>query len=399
MAASARRSSKRLLAAGGLAAVALAGCSETLPPLEGTTSLAVTLLAPSDPGSFEERLPDTARELTLRVQALDTRGEVDASFSGVVDVYSHFLGSLTPDLGDPDGPLATIDLVDGVSGDVTVQLPPVFGPSFLWIEDAAEEEGSTFATGTSPELWFRDPFLEDCSRPTDEASLGALERSPLERKQINVTASKYGAVGRMVVTGIYAQGYTLSDVKCQDAFANPPCTTEPYDSMFVFSFSRPEDEQGRPLAIGDSIARLTGSIGEFNGLTEVNFPQSFRFDENDPARVPEPVVIDPAWLSTKIEMERVESALVAVEGATLCPLDADFDTYAQWKLDVGNGCEGAGRVINVITKGQVNDFVPADHVGEVLPRVVGTLRPVNTAGGGFNVWILYPRSLADITTP
>jgi hypothetical protein len=397
MAASARRSSSALLALAGLA-----GCVETLPPLTGTTSLSIELITPTAPGSFDERLPDTAREVTLSVRALDTRGEVDATFSGAVDVYSHFLGGLTPELGSTRGPLERLTLVDGVSDELALSLPPMFGPSFLWLEDA---DNGTFATGTSPTLWFRDPFLEDISRPIDETALGALERSPLERKQINVTGSRYGDRGRLVVTGIYAQGYTLSDVQCQDAAGTPPCTTDAYDGMFVFSFSRPEDEDGRPLVVGDSIIRLTGSIGEFNGLTEVNFPQSFRGGEPAaPARVPAPAVIDPAWLISKSEMERVESALVAVEGATVCELDQDFATYAQWKLDVGHGCPSSndqklGKIINVITKGQVNDFVPADHVGQVLPRVTGTLRPVNTAGGGFNVWILYPRSLADLELP
>jgi hypothetical protein len=395
MAASVRPSSKAPALA---LCVLAAACTEELDPIEGTTSLAIELVTPADPGSFEERLDDAAREVTLQVRALDAQGEVDASFEGEVGVYSHFLGSLTPELGDADGPLATLTLTAGESASTTLGLPPVFGPSFLWIEDAADE-GSTFATGTSPTLWFRDPYLADCSRPADEAALDALEASPLEKKQINVTASRYGEVGRMVVTGIYAQGYTLADVACQDADGTPPCTTDAYDSIFVFSFSRPEDEEGRALAIGDTIGRLTGSIGEFNGLTEVNFPQSFRVDDADPERVPAPVDIEPSWLSTAIEMERVEAALVAVTG-TVCPLDDDFDTYSQWKIDVGGGCptpgdDLAGELVNVITKGQVNELVPADHVGQTV-RVVGTLRPVNVNGGSFNVWILYPRSIDDI---
>ena len=69
------------------------------------------------------------------------------------------------------------------------------------------------------------------------------------------------------------------------------------------------------------------------------------------------------------------------------------------KLDVGKGCDGAGNVVSVVTKGQVSDFDPAEHIGETLPRVVGTLRPVNTSAGGFNVWILYPRSIDDLELP
>lgn len=371
----------------------LVGCEETLDPLTGTQSLRVDLVAPVDPGSVGERLDDTEREVTLRIAALDEEAEVDDSFAGEVDIYVHFLGGLTPDLGDE--PLATVRLEAGSSGDVTLELPAVFGPTFLWIEHT-RGEGASFATGTSPVLWYRDPFLVDISRPEDEGALDALERSPLEEKQINVSGSRYGARGRMVVTGVYAQGYTLSDVECADAEGTPPCTTAEYDHVFVFSFNRPRGEDGESIAVGDVVERLTGAIGEFNGLTEVNFPQSFMAGEGDQALVPEPFVLQPEWLSDVIMMERVEEALVAVDGAELCPLDDDFDTYAQWKLALGGSCDD-DDVVNVITRGQVNDFDPAAYVGMAMPRVVGTLRPVNI--GSFHVWILYPRSIADIELP
>lgn len=372
-------------------AVFAAGCVEELPPVEGTTSLRIDVTSPADGGEPDDRLDDAARSLTFDVTALDAQGEVDVGFSGEADVFVHFLGSLTPELGD--FPLASLQIVDGMASGIQVDLPPVYGPTFLWVEHT-KGDAPTYATGTSDVLWFRDPYLEDISRPLDEMSLDALEASPLEDKQINVTQSRY-ANGRMVITGVYAQGYTMSDVQCADADGTPPCTSGAYDSLFVFSFNRPEDEEGRRVAAGQSVDRLTGSIGEFNGLTEVNFPQTFMSDTTVALdQIPDPVVIQTAWLSDVIEMERVEAALVAIDDATLCPLDDDFTTYSQWKLDIGQGCEDA---INVITAGQVPDFVPADYVDQTMPRVVGTLRPVNI--GSFNVWIIYPRSLGDITLP
>jgi hypothetical protein len=372
------------------------GCVDQLDPLTGTTSLEVTLVSPTDTGTIDERLDDADRTVTLSVRALDTEGEVDAGFSGEVDVYTHFLGGLTPDLDDE--PFATIAVDAGVSPEVTLTLPPVFGATFLWVEHGRGPD-PTFATGTSPVLWFRDPFLVDVSRPEDEAALDALESSPLESKQINVTGSQYGADGRMVVTGIYAQGYTLSDVQCGPDGA-PPCETGAYDSVLVFSFSRPRGEEGESIEQGDTVARLTGSIGEFNGLTEVNFPQSFMTgDDRDEDRVPEPVVLQPSWLSSDtIEMEKIESGLVAIENAPLCELDDDYDSYKQWKLAVGGDCADRDGVVNIITQGQVNDFDPtAIETGTVIPRVVGTLRPVNI--GTFNVWIVYPRDMNDLTLP
>jgi hypothetical protein len=376
-----------------LCLLAAAGCEETLDPITGTTSLQVELIAPADPGSEDERLDDAAREVTLSITALDAQGLEDTGFSGEVDIYVHFLGGLTPDLGDE--PLATADVENGRSGELTLSLPIVFGAAFLWIEHTRGDD-PTFATGTSQVLWYRDPFLVDISRPEDEGALDALESSPLEDKQINVSGSRYGASGRMVVTGVYAQGYTLSDSDCADADGTPPCVTGDYDHIFVFSFNRPRGEDGEAIAVGDVVERLTGSIAEFNGLTEVNFPQSFMSGEGSPEMVPEPFVLQPEWLSDVIMMERVEEALVAVEGVEICPLDEDFDTFAQWKLMLGGSCDDRD-VINVITRGQVNDFDPTAYVGMVMPRVVGTLRPVNI--GSFNVWILHPRSIEDIELP
>ncbi len=374
-----------------LIATGLTGCTETRPGLEGTQSLLVNLIGPADRGAPDDRLPDDALTVTLDVTALDAQADVDTSFDASVDVYVQFLGSLTPELGRT--PLARVPLVDGVSAQVSVDLPAVFGPTFLWIEDGSRDE-ATYATGTSPTLWYRDPHLADISRPDDEDALDALSASPLEEKQVAVTSSRYGANGRMVITGVYAQGYTVSDVECADATGAPPCVTGDYDHVLIFTFSRPKDEQGNGLQVGQFIDGFTGAVQEFNGLTEISFPQTFTTDATAAeARVPVPDVVQASWLTDVIEFERRESGLIAIEGATLCDLDDDFATYKQWKLDVGRGC---GSAINVITAGVV-DFDPTGYVGMVMPRVVGSLRPVNI--GSFNVWIIYPRSSADLDLP
>jgi hypothetical protein len=392
---SGRCSSRRgLAAASGAVALALvAGCVERLPPLEGTTSLRVELHEPSETGAVGDRLDDDALRLVISITALDADGEVDTSLSDRVDLHSHFLGSLTPPIGA--GALATATLEAGIIEGVELELPRAFGPTFLWVEHSAGD-APTWATGTSPILWYRDPYLADIQRPEDESALDALERSPLEQKQVVVTRSRYGAAGRLVVTGTYAQGYTVSDVQCQDDAGTPPCVPGDYDHMFVFTFNRPRADDGRNVRPGHTLSRLTGGVIEFNGLTEIGFPQTFLADTTPRAElIPAPVVIEPAWLGNPIERERVESGLVAVDGATLCPLDDDFARYSQWKLDIGLGC--ARNSINVITQGQVQEFEPAPYVGAEIPRVVGTLRPVNI--GSFHVWIIYPRSIDDLELP
>lgn len=369
----------------------LAGCVETLPPIDEITSLRVDLLLPTDPGAADRRLDDTVTSAQIQVTAIDAQGLV-ADLDGPVKVYVQFLGTLTPELGG-SAPLTTIMLTDGVSAPATVMLPPVFGPTVLWVED--DSEGGTYPTGTSPVLWFGDPFIADISTPEDEMALDALSSSPLELKQVTVSGSRYGAMGRLVVTGTYAQGYSLSDVRCADASGTPPCVAGSYDHILIFSFSRPKDEQGRAITAGQFTNGFSGGVQEFNGLTEIGFPQSFVTEPDpviaDPARIPAPAVVQTSWLTNIIEFERNETGLIEVDNGTVCPIDDDYTTYKQWKLDIGRGC---GSPINVITTG-ISDFDPTTQVGMPVTRVIGILRPVNI--GTFNVWIMYPRTGADLT--
>ncbi|HTM23293.1 MAG TPA: hypothetical protein VL172_22380 [Kofleriaceae bacterium] len=373
-----------------------AGCTDELPPIEGTASLRVTVVSPTDLGSAETRLPDSDRTVTLDIVALDNNGEEDTTLSGPLDVYVHFLGGLTPQLGTGDPPFATVTMTGGHADGVTVDLPATYGPTFLWIEDGSGDD-PTFATGTSATLWYRDAYLADTQRPVDESAFDALLVSPLAGKQAIINTSEFGATGKLVVTGVYGQGYTVSDVDCPGG--NPPCTPGDYGHGFVYSFNYPVDENGRGVRVGNVVAELRGGISDFNGLTEIGFPQTFLATSGgdpilDESLVPEPVVLQPEWLSSGIDMEKVEGALVAVDNATLCPLDDQFTTYQQWELDIGLGC---GVPVSVISAGQVASFDPTPYVGQVLPRVVGTLRPVNFAD--FDVWIIYPRDASDIETP
>jgi hypothetical protein len=373
-------------------ALALAGCVDHQPGIQGTQSLRVEVLAPSDLGSPDDRLDDTQLGVTVRISARDEQNELDTEFDGEVDVYAQFLGTLTPTLDE--APLDRVTLSGGESAATDIVLPPVYGPTLLWVEDGSGDD-ATFATGTSDTLWYRDPFAADLSRPLDEMALDALESSPLQDKQVTVSSSRYGADGRLVVTAVTAQGYTVSDCQCGPGGA-PPCTTGDYDHVLVFSFSRPKDERGRNIELGHVLDGFGGGVSEFNGLTEIAFPQTFVESDDpviDPDLVPEPFLIQESFLTDTIEMERRESALVAVDGAVLCELDEDWETYKQWKLDIGAGC---GSPINVITAGIV-EFDPADYVGMTIPRVVGSLRPVNI--GSFNVWIMYPRFASDLELP
>jgi hypothetical protein len=390
----------------GLVTLAGIGCVDRQPGISGTQSIGVELVSPANPGSVDpaNRIPDGTRAVTVNLTAYDAAFAVDPTFDRDVQVYVQFLGTLTPALGAAP-PLATIRMTAGKAMARTVMLPPVFGRTTLWVDDGADAN-PTYATGTSPALWYRDPTIADLQTPPSETAVDALTSSPLANKQVTVNGSRYGANGRLVVTSVFSQGYTVSDVRCADANGTPPCVAAAYDHMLVFSFSAPRDQTGTAIKEGQVIDGFSGGVSEFNGLTEIGFPATFATsDAVTPDRRPAAVTLDRlTWfgpLSTGtgiINFERNEAGAIEILDGRVCNLDRDYDTFKQWKLDpagIGGDCSGNRNVLNVITAGVIGDLDPATLVGKALPRVVGMVRPVQI--GNFNVWIIFPRSRADLT--
>jgi hypothetical protein len=387
MRASTPASSRLALVAGLAAVVSAAGCVEDLRTSQATSSLRVTVTSPQDLGSAETRLPDTTRQIAIDVQAVDEGGANDSDLNTPIDVYIHTLGQLT-------STGTKIDLRSG-RGSASITVPLAFGRTFLWVEDVTETEAhqATYATGTSPTLWYREPLLADISTPDPRGSVTAqLQTSPLEDKQVRVSGSAHGAAGRLLVTGVYADGYTVSDVRYAQ-----PSTTTPYGHVYVFSFSRPVDVRGRPIQIGQTLKFFEGGVDEFNGFTEMNFPsQEIDSATTDLTYLPAPAPIDKEWLRSggpmydQLKMEQLEAGVVSVSGGVVCNLDSDFDRFQQWKINIGLGC---GTPINVITASQIASFDPRAYVGKTIPKIVGTLRGVNI---GRNIWIVLPRNEADL---
>jgi hypothetical protein len=387
-----------------LALVLVTACTDTQAPISGTTSLAITLVSP-DPGDVNNRIDATETKVVVNIQAMDADGKPDATYSKLVPVYAHYLGTLTPYLDVTNGlqsiktsMTAPINVVNGVATNVTIQLPPVFGPTTIWFDDDPSA-GATYAAGVSPTLWYRDPYINDIQNPGDETAVNAYSDSPLEGKNISVDSSKHGANGAMVVTSVFAQGYTVADVQCGPNLM-PPCIADPYDYVEVFSFSAPQDQDRRFLTEGQVIDGFAGGVTEFDGLTEIGFPQTFVAGaiEVNTAREPASVKFDPSWFTNKIMFERNEGGAIEVDNAKVCPLDSDYTTFKQWKVDPAGVADAAAcggkSLINVISL-SAPEVDPASLAGKTLSKLVGILRPINI--GPFDVWIIYPRAASDIT--
>jgi len=394
-----------------LASALVFGCNTENGAITGTQSIRVELVSPTITGTVDQRLPDTERMLTVNLSAIDAEGENDTSFNDPLRVYAQFLGTLTPAIEKM--PLVTIPLTNGVAMGRQIMLPSsVLGPTTLWIDNGTGL-GADYMygqiTGTSDTLWYRDPFIADLQTPRSETDVDALSITPLTDKQISVSESRYGARGRLIVTSVFSQGYTVSDVQCADSNGTPPCTAMGYDHMLVFTFSAARDQYGRLLEVGRIISRFNGGLTEFNGLTEIGFPRTFapEMDGVDPvintARLPSPVRFNQTWFEPlsdpmgRINFERNEAGAIEIIGGIVCPTDDDYDTYKQWKIDpsgVGGAVCNGTKVISVITSGTDFTTDPKTLVGRVLPRMVGIVRPVSI--GSFNVWIIFPRGAADV---
>ena len=406
-----------------LICLALVACTDHRAAITGTASLQITLVTPSDPGSQANRLADTARTVSVTITAYNEQGEVDTTYNKLLQVYVYYLGTLSPYLGG--SPFATVQMANGQGALTNAMLPPVFGPTTLWFDDG-QDAGATFATGVSPTLWYRDPFISDIQTPISETAVNALTDSPLENKNVTVALSRYGARGALVITSLYSSGYTLADVQCADTNLTPPCTSQNYDYIDVYSYSAPQDQikrflnEGQIILASSFICNTTnpcgfaGGISNFDGLIEVGFPQTFvsgppgttaGVPNNLPtvctACEPAPVVADfsgnPAtdWFINPIQFKRNEAAIIEIDNAKVCDLDSDYATYNEWKLDpsgVGGMCTGK-NILDIVTAGTV-DIDPSTLVGKTLPKLVGSLRPYME----YDVWLVYPRSLADITT-
>jgi hypothetical protein len=383
-------------------------CTDERAPIKGTQSLQITITSPAVLGDINNRLSPTQLAVTATISALDVKGNVDTSYNNKLQVYVQFLGTLSPYFGGM--PLATVQMNAG-KGTLSTMLPPVFGPTTLWFDDGSDSS-PTYATGVSQTLWYPDPSIRDIQMP-DETSPTSLTNSPLENKNVTVNFSRHGASGRLIITSLFAQGYTLADVQCQDAQGTPPCVAgvppagQPpgYDYIEVYSYSAPQDQSKRFLNEGQIIDGFSGGVSNFDGLIEIGFPQTFVSGTTPnicTACEPAPVKVDASgniatdWFTNPINFKRYQAAPIELDGGKVCNLDSDYTGFMQWKVDpagVGGNCGGNSRVLNVITAGTL-DVDPSTLVGKTVTKIVGTLRPIMLPG--FDVWIIYPRSMADL---
>lgn len=128
-------------------------------------------------------------------------------------------------------------------------------------EDATDdlEAPVSFATGVSPTLWFDNPRIRDIQL-TD-----SLRSSPLVGQQVQVSA------GNLIVSNVIANGFYVVDLD-----DNTP--ERLFNSVFVFTFSKPQD-----IYFGDKVCGFSGAVQEHVGQTQLVFPSFQPYYPGNPA--------------------------------------------------------------------------------------------------------------------
>ena len=373
-------------------------------------------------------------KVSLDITALSAQGMGRMSaFSKWVHIYARpgRLKVLEPkDAYNPPKVLdsgAYVYVKDGNIDNVKVEISNAFGNTRIWVEDngylpptaagsTAEcadgkdnngndmidlkdpgclmandhsEDGGTGASGVSDILYFVSPRLSDVQ--------GHSQSTPFTHEEVDVTR------GFMVVTRITNSGFYVTDIE----------DTTGYNNMYVYSYHMPAD-----LRVCDVVTDLRGTVSEFYGFTELNFPSwsSIPWDEKRaPCYVGKPKlpVLQPSDIQNRDKMESLEAGVVRLVDVTtgdtpkLCDLNGDgkvnycssdpsdpecqcsttcthdpyctdslnYKKYAQWAAVIHDTKGGNPTKVWVISQQAVPQFDPFKNGGRRhISSITGTLK-------------------------
>ncbi len=273
-------------------------------------------------------------ELTVTAMGYDRAPMTDFDGCLTLHLTSGILDGVTAVGGASGCPEDTLPITNG-SSNATVVVSRAFDQLRIWVSDegTAAEPGS-FASGSTDAIYTRLPTVAQV-----QASDSTVE-SPLEHQYVHFLGYDpelpESARRELVVTTITNDGFYVTD-------RSDPAGS--YNSLFVFSFSRPDD-----LLVGDRLSKLTGIVSEFLGFTELQFPTWAV--ESSGNNIGEATVLDPSMVCIGLEMEAWESSVVRIENILTDVSRAsdclDYNEYGQWPALLPDECEGGDARINVV---------------------------------------------------
>jgi hypothetical protein len=358
-----------------------------------------TSLTEGDPGTSADNplaFSIEGHSFEISVTAMGYDHEPISDFEACLQLHltSGILEEVSPTGGANGCPAGTLPVSSGTAN-ASVLVSRAYDQLRIWASDegTANEAGS-FASGSTDAIHTRLPTVAQV-----QASDSTIE-SPLQHQYVHFLGYDpeipESHRRELVVTTITNDGFYVTDRS--DAPGS-------FNSMFVFSFSRPDD-----LLVGDRLSKLAGIVNEFLGFTELQFPTWTV--ESSGNQIGEPAVLDPSIVCIGSEMEAWESSVVRVDtiltDVTRASDCVDYNEYGQWPALLPGECEGNEARINVVNVNTVPSwkFPECEQGSECLqpnrpdwcfePRpldyLVGVLRHTRYASPA---WILEVRDCLD----
>lgn len=414
------------------------GCSEShrieWSQKVGSLSVAITK---GDVGSPDKPLPysEDGISVVISIQAKDSKGGNDIPFNGWVRVSSR-PGSVYLDGNNVKDKDVLLEM--GKADGIKVTIKGAFGQTRIWVEDLGfvmkksdvsqclngidddgdgmidlddfgcfsglddSEEGGTYAVGVSEVIWVENLTIDKVqSHKTESSFQGEMV---------------YIDKGKLVVTRVTTDGFYVTDVSG---------SSTSYNHIFAYNYNTPPH-----MRVCDMLVFLSGTVSEFYGFTEINFPawkQIFWYPppKGEPCNVPEPREILPSYVSDLQIMEGLEAGLVRVRNVTIgdrlksCDLNGDGDVdytikeedkcqkdcdadplcteveaykvHGQYAVGLGN--PPTAKIL-VASRETIPFFDPFAGGVKKVSSITGTLR--HWKGGPRNLWIIEPRCPDDL---
>jgi len=408
-----------------VASLALCGCVDTHPsPTAGqVSSLILTLHQPADTGT--PMAPITATTAMFDLQAVDDHGR-PITTDVYVDLFLSFGGVKTGAVsacgaGGEVSPIESIMLPGGTLMGHSVTLPQAFGATTLWIE-----EPSSHATGASPTIFYRNPFIADVQTPPDIHASNASFCSPFKGKFI-IVDKPAKPTGQLVVSSVFSNAFVVTDTSYGG--------WDQFNSMYLFAFGKPPPY----IVPGKVLNQFSGNVSKFVGFTELNFPLFDATDDTVPlATLPPPAVLQQPDITNLPKLIALDAGVVSYTGTQCDPsppnpnndptIQKTIDQwvkYSEFVVDGDGSCSGLSNFALQLPAKVFGTYDPLMNRGKTL-TVVGMLRnnsgqnPVldannqpiycdmstpcakgNCVAGQcvknpFNFWTINPRTPADI---
>ncbi|MBJ96224.1 MAG: hypothetical protein CMP23_17320 [Rickettsiales bacterium] len=328
-------------------------------------------IEPEAPGSSPDNpLPFSieGHNFTLTATAMGYDRAPMADYEGCLKV--HLTSGILEQLQNqnqtcPEGNLAIL----GGSGSAQVRVSRAYDQLRIWASDEGNgQETGSYASGSTQAIHTRLPTIAQVQ--TSDSTV----ESPLQHSYVPFLGYDPELPEeerrQLIVTTVTNDGFYVTDT------SDPPGS---YNSMFVFSFSRPDH-----LQAGDRLSKLSGIVSEFLGFTELQFP--IWTVESSGNLIPEPSLLDPEIVCIGTEMEAWESSVVRLDNLLTDVSRAsdciDYNEYGQWPAILQGQCQGSEARINVVNGNTVPSWRFPEC--EASSECSGTERPD---------WCFEPRDL------